>query len=366
MTDAAATAGTIQLRYALEREAFKLDIDAEFSMRGITGIFGRSGAGKTSLLRCIAGLEKPTRGRLVVDNDIWEDTGQDVCRTVHERDIGYVFQEPRLFPHLDVRRNLDYGRKRAATRAEPSFDEVVELLGLGTLLERRPERLSGGEAQRVAIGRALLRSPSFVLMDEPVAALDAARREEVLPFIDALHANLSMPVLYVSHNVEEICLLCDQLLVLDSGHALAHGELQDVLMRTDLPVLAGDEAGSVIVAECVSFDDTYGLSEVAVSAGRLRVPGRHKPSAKLRLRLRANDISLTRERPTQSSILNYLPATIERLQDETEYSVLVQARAGDDRLLSRITRLSAAELTLSPGDEVILQIKSVSVRSASA
>lgn len=352
------------MHYGLQRGDFALDVEADLSMRGITGIFGPSGAGKTSLLRCIAGLEKPAVGKLVVDGDTWQDSDAGLDRATHQREIGYVFQEPRLFPHLDIRDNLNFGRKRSGDKRGFEFDQVVELLGLGSLLHRRTQTISGGEAQRVAIGRALLRSPRVILMDEPVVALDAARREEVLPFIDRLHANLNVPVLYVSHNIDEICLLCDQLLIVDDGHALVHGQLQDVLTRTDLPVLAGDEAGSVVSATCKSYDDDYALTEVAVSAGSLWVPGRFDASRKLRLRLRANDISLVRERPRQSSILNLLPATVDHIQQETESSVLVHLIAGEDRILSRITRRSAADLALDSGDEVIAQIKSVSVRTA--
>jgi len=364
MNGSESASGTIQMRYGLQRGEFVLDVEASLSMRGITGIFGPSGAGKTSLLRCIAGLEKPSVGKLVVDGDVWQDSENKLDRPTHQRDIGYVFQEPRLFPHLDIRDNLNFGQKRSTRSQSFDFDQVVDLLGLNSLLHRRTQTISGGEAQRVAIGRALLRSPRVILMDEPVVALDAARRDEVLPFIDRLHASLNVPVLYVSHNIDEICLLCDQLLVVDDGRALAHGQLQDVLTRTDLPVLAGEEAGCVVSATCNSYDDDYALTEVAVSAGSLWVPGRLDSSTKLRLRLRANDISLARGQPQQSSILNLLPATVEHIQQETESSVLVHLIAGEDRILSRITRRSAADLGLAAGDEVIAQIKSVSVRTA--
>lgn len=356
--------GEIRLRYVLQRADFALDVDATLSMRGITGIFGPSGAGKTTLLRCIAGLEQPQSGVLSVDDDVWQDNVAGINTPAHKRDIGYVFQEPRLFSHLSVRRNLEYGQKRNKLRRDFQVDQVANLLGLTGLLQRRTDSLSGGESQRVGIGRALLRSPRFILMDEPVAALDATRREEVLPFVERMHSNLKVPVLYVSHNIDEICTLCDQLLVLDSGNSLVHGDLQTVLMRTDLPTLAGEEAGSVIQGAPTFYDSEYGLSEVRVSAGSLWVPGKYEPSSLLRLRLRANDISLCRERAQLSSILNTLPATIEQIQHESDYSVLVHLRSGDDRLLSRITRRSATELNLAPNDRIIMQIKTVSVRHA--
>ncbi len=362
MSMAAIQRGALRIRYALQREAFDLDVDVSLALRGITGIFGPSGAGKTTLLRCVAGLERTASGELAVDGDVWQ--GEGVNLPPHKRDIGYVFQEPRLFPHLDVRRNLEYGSKRSRSRSRYELEHVVAILGLEALLARMPANLSGGEAQRVAIGRALLRSPRIILMDEPVAALDVARREEVLPFIQSLHRSLDVPILFVSHNIDEICLLCDQLLVMDRGRSLVCGALQDVLRRTDLPVLAGEEAGSVLSAKPVDYDVRYGLSEVAVSAGRLWVPGRYEASSNLRLRLRANDISLCRDRPRRSSILNVLPATIDHIQAESDSSVLVHLVVGADRLIARITRRSAAELELAAGEAITLQIKSVSVRHA--
>ncbi len=362
MSSSADNGSRIRLRYALARDAFSLDVDATLSMHGITGVFGPSGAGKTTLLRCMAGLEIANESEFVIAGETLDDTARGVCRATHERGIGYVFQEPRLFPHLDVRGNLDYGRRRTRHDADYSFDEIVDLLGLRDLLARRPDGLSGGEAQRVAIGRALLRAPRLLLMDEPVVSLDAARRAEVLPFLDGLHADARLPVLYVSHNVDEICRLCDQLLVIDGGRSLAHGALADVLMRTDLPVLAGEEAGSVVDATCVGSNERYDLSEVTVSAGTMQVSGRYAAGTPLRLRLRANDVSVCREMPEQTSILNVLPATVERIDADSSYSALVHLKAGDDRLLSRITRLSVEHLALEAGQDVFVQIKAVSVR----
>lgn len=352
--------GAVRMSFALQRSSFELDVDVNLPLRGITGIFGPSGSGKTTLLRCIAGLERAASAELIVDDDVWMSDAVNI--PVHRRNVGYVFQEPRLFPHLNVRRNLEYGFRRRKSDGAYSVDEIVELLGLQSFLGRMPASLSGGEAQRVAIGRALLRSPRFILMDEPMAALDAKSKTEVLPFMQRLHEEIRVPILFVSHNIEEICLLCDQLLIMEQGRSLVHGPLQDVLMRTDLPVLAGDEAGSVLRATCSSYDAKYGLSELLVSAGRLWVPGRFDTATNLRLRLRANDLSLCRDRPSRTSILNTLPATIDKLQEENDSSVLVHLRANEDRLVSRITRRSVAELELRPGEAITLQIKSVSVR----
>lgn len=359
---------TIELRYALQRDEFNLDIDLSIPMRGITGVFGESGSGKTTLLRCMAGLERPSTGRLIVGGDVWEDRANKVSRAVHEREIGYVFQEPRLFRHLNVRRNLDYGRGRSqAADRGLGFDQVVELLGLERLLQRMPGALSGGEAQRVAIARALLRAPKVVLMDEPLASLDLARKDEILPFLDRLHADLSLPIIYVSHNIEEVCRLCDHLVVVENGRILANENLQSALVRMDLPVLSGDEAGSVIYGTIKGYDANYQLTRFEFSGGEMLVPGNFGAvAADARLRIRASDISLCRERPPQSTILNILPAIVEELQQSNGPSILLRLSIGDDELISRITRRSCDELNLQPGDRVLAQIKAVAVRNTIA
>lgn len=355
---------SIHMRFALQRSGFDFDMSLDIPMQGITGIFGASGAGKTTLLRCIAGLETPQVGKLLVAADVWQDSATGRSRPVHEREIAYVFQEPRLFRHLDVRRNLVYGSKRSAGNGrELGFNRVVDLLGLKALLDRRPAELSGGEAQRVAIGRALLRVPRLVLMDEPLASLDAARKAEILPFLDRLHAELSIPMLYVSHNIEEVCRLCDHLLVFDGGKVVASGDLQSVLVRMDVPQLAGDEAGSVIIGEVSGYDDVYELTSIGFSGGLLQVPGRHGDSgAPVRARIRASDISLCREKPSQTTILNIMTARIEDMQQTHGASRLLQLRVGDELLLARVTRRSCDELRLQAGDTVYAQIKAVAVR----
>jgi molybdate transport system ATP-binding protein len=357
-------ATVIAMRYALRHPSFRLDVDVEIPMHGITGVYGRSGAGKTSLLRCIAGLETPDKGRLVVAGETWQD--RRTSRPVHRREIGYVFQEPRLFDHLDVRGNIEFGARRRRGGRVPSLDAVVELLGLEQLLGRKPGALSGGEAQRVAIARALLCAPRFVLMDEPLASLDQARKNEILPFLERLHAESSIPVIYVSHNIDEICRLCDHLLVIEDGRIDAAGELQDVLMRTDLPILAGLEAGSVIEGTVAGYDDEDQLLRLSTSAGELWVPGEGRAlGSPLRLRVRANDVSLCLTRPTQSTILNILPATVEAIQPEAGGSDLVRLGIGNDKLLARVTRRSVREIGIAEGDELFAQIKSVAVRSQS-
>jgi molybdate transport system ATP-binding protein len=355
------SARNIQLRYAVERKDFKLNVMADIPLQGVTGIYGPSGAGKTTLLRCIAGLEDATLGELSVGDERWQ--GDGVVLPVHEREIGYVFQEPRLFSHLRVRENIQYGIHRRRSDSGPELDSVVNLLGLGQLLQRWPHELSGGEAQRVAIARALLRAPKFVLMDEPLASLDAARKNEILPFLDRLHAESSTPIIYVSHNIEEICRLCDHLIVLDAGQVVASGELQSVLVRLDIPAVAGEEAGSIIAGTIAEYDAKYDLTAISCSAGQLWLPGNLGTiTQKLRLRIRANDISLNRDRPTRSSILNLLEVVIEDIQDTPGPTQLVRIVAGQERLIARITRRSREELNLQLGDTVIAQVKAAAVR----
>lgn len=356
----------IQLRYRLQREGFTLDVETDLPMHGISGIFGISGAGKTTVLRCIAGLEPADRSRLTVAGDTWEDSETGTLRPVHERNIGYVFQEPRLFDHLSVRSNIEYGAKRRKQTGAANFDHVVDLLGLATLLERRPARLSGGEAQRVAIARALLCAPRFVLMDEPLASLDQARRDEILPFLDRLHAESSIPIVYVSHNIEEVCRLCDHLVVMDQGGIVASGPLQDVLVRTDIPAVGGDHAGSVIEGTVTDHDEQDELTQLSCSGGVLWVPTEPaRRGARLRLRIRAADISLCRSEPGDTTILNVLPTQIEEIAQTGSPSVLVRLKLGSDRLVARVTRRSVRELDLKPGDNLFAQIKSVAVRSSS-
>lgn len=354
---------TIAARYELRREGFSLDVDIEVPMQGVTGIFGESGTGKTSLLRCIAGLEQAAVGRLVVAGEVWQDG--ESGRPIHERNIGYVFQEPRLFRHLDVRGNLEYGQRRTQGR-DVDVDDVVGLLGLEDLLGRRPDTLSGGEAQRVAIARALLRAPRFVLMDEPLASVDRGRRDEILPFLDRLHADLELPIIYVSHSIDEVARLCDQLLVMDGGKIVASGGLQQVLLQTGLPGFGGEEAGAVIQARVADYDHHYDLTRVAFDGGEMWISGRHDADTELRLRIRANDVSLCRERPSQTTILNVLPGTIESIAVDSEASELVHLVLGKERILARVTRRSSAELGLQIGDRVMVQIKSVAVKNAPA
>jgi molybdate transport system ATP-binding protein len=271
-----------------------------------------------------------------------------------------VFQEPQLFAHLTVRQNIEYGMRRNRG-ADVSVDAIAELLEVGELLDRSVTDLSGGEAQRVSIARVLCQSPRLILMDEPLSALDERRRNEVLPYLDRVHVESSVPIVYVSHNIDEICRLSDHLLVLDDGKIVAEGNLQETLARIDLPQLGGRNAGAVIEAQQVRYDEEFDLTLFGFSGGELWVAGRHE-THRVRLRISASDVSLSRVASDSSTILNILPAIIEATASETASTELVRLRLGDEVLVARITRRSLRQLVLNIGDEVFVQIKSVTVR----
>jgi molybdate transport system ATP-binding protein len=335
---------SVQLQHSIQKGGFRLEVDTVIPSTGITGVFGESGSGKTTLLRCIAGLEGQAKG----------------AQPIHRRRIGYVFQEPQLFAHLTVRKNIEYGMRRNVG-ADVSVDEIAKLFEVEKLLSRSVTDLSGGEAQRVSIARVLCQSPRLILMDEPLSALDERRRNEVLPYLDRLHAESSVPIVYVSHNIDEICRLSDYLLVLDAGKIVAEGDLQDTLARIDLPQLGGRNAGAVIEAVKSRYDEEFDLTLFSFSGGELWVAGYHE-STRARLRIIASDVSLSRVAAESTTILNILPAVIEATATETAATQLVRLRLGEEVLVARITRRSLQQLVLNIGDEVFVQIKSVTVR----
>ena len=335
---------SIDLQHRVQKGDFRLEVDTAIPSTGITGVFGESGSGKTTLLRCIAGLESPLKG----------------SQPVHRRRVGYVFQEPQLFAHLTVRQNIEYGMRRSRG-ADVSVDAIAELLEVGELLDRSVTDLSGGEAQRVSIARVLCQSPRLILMDEPLSALDERRRNEVLPYLDRVHVESSVPIVYVSHNIDEICRLSDHLLVLDDGKIVAEGGLQETLARIDLPQLGGRNAGTVIEAQQDRYDEEFDLTLFGFPGGELWVAGRHE-AHRVRLKISASDVSLSRVASNSSTILNILPAIIEATASETASTELVRLRLGDEFLVARITRRSLRQLLLNIGDEVFVQIKSVTVR----
>ncbi|MCE5182621.1 MAG: molybdenum ABC transporter ATP-binding protein [Betaproteobacteria bacterium] len=353
----------IDARFRLAYPGFSLDVDIKLPGRGVSALFGPSGSGKTTLLRCLAGLERTPDGYLALGGEIWQQGPAFV--PTHRRPLGYVFQEASLFPHLSVRRNLEYGLRRIADGARRvSLDSAIELLGIGHLLERIPDRLSGGERQRVAIARALAVSPRILLMDEPLAALDLARKQEILPYLERLHDELEIPLVYVSHSPDEVARLADYMVLMEGGKAVASGPIHEMLTRLDLPLAHGDEAGVVIDTTVGEHDEIYHLTRLDFAGGGISVA--RQPYAlehHVRLRIPARDISLALERHGDSSILNVLPASVVEIADETPAHVMVRLDAGGVPLLARITRKSSALLGLKPGMAIFAQVKSVALLS---
>ncbi len=352
----------MRVHLKMELESFVLDAAFSAPPVGVTAVFGPSGSGKTTLLRCIAGLERAT-GWLRVNGEPWQDEKTFV--PVHKRPLGFVFQEASLFPHLSVRANLEYGLKRIpVVERKVPLDQVVEWLGLGHLIERKdPSQLSGGERQRVAIGRALLSSPRVLLMDEPLAALDTASKQEILPYLERLHRELSIPVLYVSHAMDEVARLADHLVLLDKGKVIASGALHETISRLDLPTAHFDDAGAVIEASVAQQDETYHLTRVDFSGGYLWVGKVDQPfGTAVRARVLARDVSIATQAPQGSSINNILNARIEEIRDEGPDKVIVRLKVGDvQMLLSRITRRSRDQLGLAVGSYVCAQVKSIAL-----
>ena len=343
--------------------AFELDIHFR-SGRGLTALFGRSGAGKTSVVNAIAGLIRPERGRIAVDGAVLLDTERSIRAPAHRRRVGYVFQEGRLFPHLTVRQNLLFGRWFAPGFAPAAqLDDVVDLLGIGALLDRRPGRLSGGEKQRVAIGRALLARPRLLLMDEPLASLDARRKDEILPYIERLRDQAGVPIVYVSHAIAEVTRLASTIVLISDGRVRAVGPLQEVMGRAELYPMAGRfEAGAVLAVRVAAHDAGWGLTELTGVFGKLTVPRLHAPvGSALRVRIRARDVILAATPPTGISALNVLAGRVEAVVPIEDAALEVQLRLGSERLLARVTRRSGATLGLVPGREVFAVIKTVAI-----
>jgi molybdate transport system ATP-binding protein len=347
---------------------FRLDVAFDVPATGVTGLFGPSGCGKTSVLRGMAGLLRLREGFVAIDGDVWQDG--PLFRPTHQRPVGYVFQEASLFPHLSVKNNLLYG----APGGRPpqgagliGFDEVAELLGLGPLLDRAPRNLSGGERQRVAVGRALLSQPKLLLMDEPLSALDRQTKDEILPFLERLHASLSLPILYVSHDMAEVDRLADHLVLMEAGRVRAAGPLGALQSDPSLPLAAARDAGVSLGAVVAEYDAAYGLATLRVDGGRFIVPS--PPAAKgerRRLRIAAGDVSLTQQPTTSSTILNILPVRILSASPLGESEVLAVLRLGPGsdtgtRILARVTRRSWEHLGLAEGMEIYAQIKGVAI-----
>jgi molybdate transport system ATP-binding protein len=354
----------IEARFQVDFGQFVLTVDLRLPGHGVIALFGPSGSGKTTLLRCVAGLQRAADGYLTVNGDCWQDERRRLFLPTCRRAVGYVFQQSNLFQHLDVRRNLEFGMKRVpGGQRRVAWDQAIELLGIGHLLARMPAGLSGGERQRVGIARALLTSPRLLLLDEPLASLDVARKQEILPYLARLHDELSIPVLYVSHAPDEVARLADHIVIMEEGRVLADGPLAATLARLDLPIRLGEDAGVVFEGSIVERDVEWYLAKVDFGGGSLWV--RDTGAAigqRVRVRILARDVSITKAR-FDSSILNTLPATIvAQGNDEHPGLVLVRLQVGSEFLLARLTRRSAAHLGLVDGMNVWIQIKAVSLQ----
>ncbi|HEY7758745.1 MAG TPA: molybdenum ABC transporter ATP-binding protein [Burkholderiales bacterium] len=350
----------IEACFRLDWPGFSLDVDLNLPGRGVTALFGPSGSGKTTLLRCIAGLERAPRGRLTLAGEVWQDAGRWV--PTHKRPIGYVFQEASLFPHLTVMGNLRYGMNRIGEAQRVSLDQAIELLGIGHLLDRKPDRLSGGERQRVGMARALAVSPRLLLMDEPLAALDLKRKQEILPYLERLHDELDIPVLYVSHASDEVARLADYLVAMERGRVLASGPLADTLARLDLPIRLGEDTGAILDATVGAVDHHWHLARVDFAGGNLWARDQGLAvGRRVRVRVLARDVSLA-EQPGTSSIQNVLRGRVDAVGDDEHPGVaLVRVRVGATLLLARLTKRAAASLDVTPGRELWVQVKSVAL-----
>ncbi|WP_375175472.1 molybdenum ABC transporter ATP-binding protein [Pseudooceanicola sp.] len=345
---------SVSLRHQLGDTLLEVDFDAP---DGVTALFGRSGAGKTSVVNAVAGLLKPRDGRIVLNGRVLNDAAIGTFVPIHMRKVGYVFQDARLFPHLSVRKNLLYG-----ARGDAGLTRVCDLLGIGDLLSRSPQSLSGGEAQRVAIGRALLSDPQLLVMDEPLAALDVARKEEILPYLERLRDEVGLPILYVSHSVEEVARLATTLVLMEEGRVVRAGPAADLFADPELAPIFGPRTAGALLSGQIRQQHEDGLTEVAVSGGALLLPALEgEPGDPVRVRIEAQDIMLALTRPEEVSALNILPAHVTGLHQGQGPGVMVQLRAGEDLLLARITRRSAEALALAPGKPCYAVLKSVAV-----
>jgi molybdate transport system ATP-binding protein len=347
----------------LVRDNFNLSVHTAIATKGFTAIYGHSGSGKTSLLRWIAGLEKNIRGHLTFENNIWQDDKNFMPS--QQRQIAYVFQDARLFPHLNVLGNLNFSYQRRFNDEGLSLKHVIKLLELDTLLHRSVAQLSGGEQQRVAIARALLSSPQLILMDEPLGSLDSASKERILKHLHRLHEHLPVPVIYVSHDIEEVSRLAEQLIMLEQGKIIAQGSLIDLSSRLDLNLSHEENAASIISATLTQQDDDYQLSQLLIDKNLplwlTKING--CIGQRVKVRIPARDISITLHQPEQSSILNILPAIIDDIEQTQTAKVLIRLKIAKQFLLVRLTRKSVDRLKLSSGQAVYAQIKTVALLS---
>lgn len=344
-------------------EDFKLDVDFTIPSTGITALFGPSGCGKTTVLRCIAGLHRLEAGILSIGNTVWQN--EKTFLPPHLRPLGYVFQEPSLFPHLNVNDNLTYGLKRSRSVSPLiSFQKTVELLGLSQMLNRQPANLSGGEKQRVAIGRALLTNPELLLMDEPLSALDHRSKNEIIPYLEILKNRLQIPMLYVSHDIREIERMADRIIMLENGSVKACAPLSEILLDPSCSLSEQHDAAIVFEGEISRFDPSDNLTTITVNGGNFLIPGKvGREGTKKRLRIFANDVSLSPEEPSRTTILNILPATITKITPIGEAQVNIICQLGENgiKIPARITSRSQKYFNFQQDNKIYIQIKGVSL-----
>lgn len=357
-----------QIRLRLPRPGFTLEVDLALPARGITVLFGASGSGKTTVLRCVAGLEQAAQAHITIHGQVWQDDGQGITLPAWRRPVGYVFQEASLLAHLDVRGNLAYAQKRAAKassrhQALLTLETAIDLLGLAPLLTRQTSDLSGGERQRVAIARALATQPELLLLDEPLAALDPARRQEVLPWLERLRDELHIPMLYVTHSVDEVVRLADTLVVLAQGRVQASGPAAQVLAQVDVPLGLGDEASTLLHARVAQVDAAWRLARLEFAGGSLWLTDAGLAvGTAVRLRVLARDVSLATQEPVHTSIQNVLSCTVLAIANDSHPAqALVQLGCGSERLLARVTRRSVHTLGLAVGQPLWAQVKALAL-----
>lgn len=353
----------IEACLTLQRSDFALDVQLQLPGHGITALFGPSGCGKTTCLRSMAGLER-AQGRVVVNGQVWQDDATRQWRPTHQRALGYVFQEASLFPHLSARGNLEYGLQRTPpARRKVQLAQAVELLGIEHVLDRNPATLSGGERQRIAIARALATSPQLLLMDEPLSALDAQRKAEVLPYLERLQRSLDIPVLYVSHAADEVARLAQHVVLLQAGRVVLQGDTATVMAQRAHPMGPAADAASLVQGRISHYDARDHLSTVTFDGGELFITGAvecHLGDI-VRLRVLARDVSVALHAPEGSSILNRVPATITALSEDSPGYAMLTLQAGRTTLLARVSARSVRELGLQQNQRVIAQIKSVAL-----
>ncbi len=357
----------LQVAVSKQLGSFALDVRFELPTPGVVALFGPSGCGKSTTIDIIAGLAAPDRGRVMLDDRVLLDTQRHIDLAAERRSIGYVFQDARLFPHLSVAANLKYAQRRAVGRHYVSFDVVVQLLGLASLMQRRTHQLSGGERQRVAIGRALLSQPRLLLLDEPLASLDRERREEVLPYLESLCDQLAVPIVYVSHQFDEVLRLATHIVLMQSGTVVAQGSIGEMSLARHLRSIIGPDAvGAIIDGVVLGEDAASGMMRVRVGHGELKVQAAAMTAGtRLRVQLLARDIIVSTQMPQRLSVRNNLKGVVTSIEEDDANSDLIAIDIGGTNIMARVTKAATRELSLAPGLTAWALVKSVSLRGHS-